>query len=167
MGRQGRRESRSPTQAPMRQPRAAGRHPFGAFTRGRTASGLREFLRKPIECGTGEALHRASGGTPSQDWISGRSTRLVAQARDRMGRTLCLGLIHPQGGCVQSPGPPRSGPNPNGIAAPAQGWRAAPTLGPRDPSGKTPTGFWRPLGVRQGRPQPRCGWEPWLRHLPG
>src|SRR5882672_6777953 len=48
----------------------------------RVARRLRGFLREPIESRTGEAIHRRTGGASSQDWISGRVARVVAQARE-------------------------------------------------------------------------------------
>src|SRR5437867_1018727 len=53
--------------------------------RPRMARWLRGFRCQPIESRTGEAIHRRPGGASSQDWISRRVARLVAQARNRMG----------------------------------------------------------------------------------
>jgi REP element-mobilizing transposase RayT len=50
------------------------------------------LLREPIESRSGEAIHRQSGGTSPQDWVSRRVARTVAQARDGMGREIRLGL---------------------------------------------------------------------------
>src|ERR1035437_3060591 len=50
------------------------------------------FFRESIEFGTGETIHRRAGGASSKNQFSRRVARVIEEARNRMGRKICLGL---------------------------------------------------------------------------
>jgi len=56
------------------------------------ARGICGFFGKPVEHRGGAGVHPQAAGTPCEAIVSGRIAGMVASIRNRMGRTVCVGL---------------------------------------------------------------------------
>src|SRR6266545_542008 len=56
------------------------------------ATRLWSIFCKPVTSKTGYQLHRGSGATPQARYVSGRVSSISGEVRDRIRRTICVGL---------------------------------------------------------------------------